>query len=226
MAILDDTFQDTTIDFPASIGSDHAGLWTTYQHVLELAIAPPSQLSQFIIADDAQDQWSQHFIQSNPQITPTLSTITEVENEAEQLTQNIELTSMQTFKARKGYSLRGLSWWNNECDLAAVRACKTQDLESCKVANKALRKEVSAAKRNWANKFLHNATPERLWTAAKWHFGHQQRLIPALLTASGISDQLEQMTEALKQHFFKTSTTEVPCSFPDDPPLKQLAHTP
>jgi hypothetical protein len=44
-AILDNTFQDTTIDFSASIGSDHAGLWMAYQHVLESAIAPPSQLS-------------------------------------------------------------------------------------------------------------------------------------------------------------------------------------
>jgi hypothetical protein len=89
-----------------------------------------------------------------------LSTTVEVDKEAEQLMQDIEHTSMQTFKAWKGYSPRGSSWWNNKCDLAAVRACKTQDPESCKVANKALQKEVSAAKWNWANEFLHDATPE------------------------------------------------------------------
>jgi hypothetical protein len=89
-----------------------------------------------------------------------LSTIMEVDNEAKQLMQNIEHTSMQTFKAQKGYSPRGSSWWNNECDLAAARAHKTQDLESHKAANKALWKEVSAAKQNWANEFLHDATLE------------------------------------------------------------------
>jgi hypothetical protein len=48
----------------------------------------------------------------------------DVDKEVEQLTQDIEYTSMQISKAQKGFSLRGSSWWNNKCDLAAARACE------------------------------------------------------------------------------------------------------
>jgi hypothetical protein len=66
--ILEDAFQDPIINFPALMGLDHAGLWLTYQHILELAInpPPPPQLSHFIIADNAQDQWIQHFLEVSP----------------------------------------------------------------------------------------------------------------------------------------------------------------
>jgi hypothetical protein len=62
-AILDNAFQDPIIDFPASMGSDHAGVWSTYQHILDSAINPPLQLSHFIINDDAQEQWTQRFLE-------------------------------------------------------------------------------------------------------------------------------------------------------------------
>jgi hypothetical protein len=81
-----------------------------------------------------------------------------------------------------------------------------------------LHKVVTAAKCTWANDFLHNATSEQLWTAAKWHFGHKQRLIPMLTTDTGLSDQPTHMLEALKHHFFKTVLMEVPIVFLDDPP--------
>jgi hypothetical protein len=40
-AILDNTFQDPIINFSASLGSDHTGLWSTYQHILKTTITPP-----------------------------------------------------------------------------------------------------------------------------------------------------------------------------------------
>jgi hypothetical protein len=75
-------------------------------------------------------------------------------------------------KVRKGFSPRGSTWWNDECDTAAAKVHKAQDPETHKTASKNLRKEVRTAKQNWANKFLHDATPEHLWTAARWQFGH------------------------------------------------------
>jgi hypothetical protein len=102
--------------------------------------------------------------------------------------------------------------------LAAARVRNAQDPEARKAANKALRKVVRTTKQIWANEFLHNATPERLWTAARWRFGRRQRLVPALITDVGLSDQPTHMTSALKQRFFKTTATEVPLTFPDDPP--------
>jgi hypothetical protein len=92
------------------------------------------------------------------------------------------------------------------------------DLETHKAANKNLCKVVTSAKHSWANKFLHNATPDQLWTAAKWCFGHRQRLILVLTMDTGLSDQPMQMTGALKKCFFKLVTAEVSASFLDDPP--------
>jgi Reverse transcriptase (RNA-dependent DNA polymerase) len=75
---------------------------------------------------------------------------------------------------------------------------------------------VKAAKRKWVNNFLHDATPERLWSAARWHLGRRQRLIPALTTASGLSDEPPRMAEALQACFFKLHPHPVTESFPDD----------
>ena len=134
------------------------------------------------------------------------------------LTSDIKETSLHVFKARKGFSPKGAAWWNRECDQAAMRVREAQDQDACKEANKALRRTVAAAKRVWANDLLHNATPEKLWTAAKWRFGRKQRLIPALITTTGLTDQPDRMTMALKSRFFKQATGEVPPVFPDDPP--------
>jgi hypothetical protein len=99
------------------------------------------------------------------------------------------------------------------------------DPETCKAANKNLCKVVTLAKCSWANKFLHNATLDWLWTMVKWRFGHRQRLILALTTDTGLSDQPMQMTGALKKHFFKLVTVEVPASFPDNlPPFAPHPH--
>jgi hypothetical protein len=179
-------------------------------------------LSCFIIADKAQEQWIQCFLEISPLVPPTLMTIIDLDQEAHQITDDIEETSMQVFKVWKGYSPRGLAWWNNDCNLAVTGLQEAPDLETYKVANKNLCKVVATAKHCWANKFLHNPTLEQLWIVAKWHFGHRQRLILALITDTGLSNQLAQMTMALKKHFFKMISSEVPATFPDDPP----AHAP
>jgi hypothetical protein len=69
--------------------------------------------------------------------------------------------------------------------------------ETRKQTHSALVKEVQAAKRRWANDLLHNATPEQLWAAAKWCRGRTQRLIPALTTHTGLSDDPLKMADAL-----------------------------
>jgi hypothetical protein len=171
-AILDDAFQEPTIDFAASMGSDHAGLWTTYQHVLESAINPLPQQTRYIIADNARELWEQRFQEVSPHDPPILTSTREVDQEALKLTQDIKQTCLMVFKVWKGFSPRGSTWWNDECDTVAAKVREAQDLETCKTASKNLRKEVRTAKRNWANKFLHDATPEHLWTAARWCFGH------------------------------------------------------
>jgi hypothetical protein len=141
--------------------------------------------------------------------------------------QDIEKTCLMVFKVCKCFSPRGSTWWNEDCDTVATEVRNAQDLETRKAASKNLQKEVSLAKRNWANDFLHNATPERLWTAAKWRFGRWQRLIPALATDTGLTDQPILMATALRQRFFKTSLAVVPPTFPDNPaPHAPRPHAP
>jgi hypothetical protein len=142
------------------MGSDHAGVWSTYQHILESAVNPPPQLSHFIIANDARERWIQQFLEVSPQVPPELTSLAELEEEAHRITDDIENTSLLVFKTQKGYSPRGAVWWNNECDIAAARVQEAQDPEMRKATNKALRKTVATAKRAWANDFLHEATPE------------------------------------------------------------------
>jgi hypothetical protein len=86
--------------------------------------------------------------------------ITDIDREACQITDDIENTSLLVFKAWKGYSPRGATWWNNECDLAVSRVQEAQDPVPRKATNKALHKTVALVKCTWANDFLHEATPE------------------------------------------------------------------
>jgi Reverse transcriptase (RNA-dependent DNA polymerase) len=126
---------------------------------------------------------------------------------------------MSTFKTRKTYSPKGASWWDDLCKTAAAQVRATRGTEAWKATDKALKWQVGVAKRHWANNFLHNATPEHLWTAAKWHFGRRQCLLPVLLMDTGLSDHPDHMATALKQCFFKAHPLVVSKCFPGDPPL-------
>jgi hypothetical protein len=88
----------------------------------------------------------QRFLEVGPHDLPMLMTIADLDQEAHQITLDIEETSMQVFKAWKGYSPRGSAWWNNQCDLAVSRIQEALDPETHKAANKLLCKEVATAK--------------------------------------------------------------------------------
>jgi hypothetical protein len=122
------------------------------------------------------------------------------------------------FEKCKVYSPRAAAWWDEECSKAAATVCEAPTLDVWRQTHKALIKEVQAAKSCWANDFLHNAMPEHLWTATKWQLGRRQRLIPALTTPSGLTDDPPRMVEALQSRFFKTQPRPVLEKFPDDPP--------
>ena len=61
-AIQDDTFQDLSIDFAASPGSDHAELWLTH-YLLQAVDQTPqnSWLPPYIIQDTAKENWITKF---------------------------------------------------------------------------------------------------------------------------------------------------------------------
>jgi hypothetical protein len=224
--MLDDTFQDLNVDFTLSIGLDHAGLQVKYQHVLDAAIEHEPHCTAYLINNDAKDLWMHHLTTHSCYAPFELSTSALIDQEVDCLTQEIEETCQVVFEKCKVYSLRAAAWWDEECSKAAATVHKAPTPDAQRQTHKALVKEVQAPKHRWANDFLHNAMPEHLWTAIKWQLGCRQRLIPALTTSSGLTDDPPRMAEALQSHFFKTQPHPIPEKFPDDlPPTKTRPFT-
>ena len=221
-AIHDDTFQDMEIDFAASLGSDHAGLWLTH-HLLQATdhAPPPSWLPPYMIQDTVKDAWINRF-RSNARIPDPMTDPTQIEAESTRLSTYIEDTSIATFEQRKEFSTRGARWWNDDCQQAVREVRNATTSEEKKATQKKLRSTIRKAKKDWANNLLHNATTESLWKAARWRHGRRQRNIPALSTENGLSSDHTDMTTALRSRFFKDNPPPVEQAFPDDPePLPQ-----
>jgi hypothetical protein len=91
-AILDDTFQDLIINFTASEGSDHVGIWVTFHHILDLAINLVAQLPHYVISDESRDLWTCCFIEDSIFQPTDLILVDDVEEVVCHLTQDIEST--------------------------------------------------------------------------------------------------------------------------------------
>ena len=103
-----------------------------------------------------------HYVPS-PLSSPDL-----IDQAVDLLTQDIEQTSRLVFEKYKPSSLKAAVWWDKSCTQVATAVCEATTADSHSTTLKALNREVCAVKRCWANDFLHNATPDCLWTAAKW----------------------------------------------------------
>jgi hypothetical protein len=218
----DDTFQDLSIDFTASLGSDHAGLWLTH-HLLQAVDHTPqnSWLPPYMIQDTAKEAWMTKF-RADARIPGHTLDPAVIEAESTRLSSYIEEISIATFEQRKEFSPRGARWWNDECQQAVGEVRNAATDEEKKTAQKALRSAIRTAKKDWANGLLHNATPESLWKATRWRHGRRQRNIPALSTDEGLSSNKVNMATALQGRFFKDNPPPVERVFPEDPdPLPQ-----
>ena len=117
-AMHDDTFQELSIDFAASLGSDHAGLWLTHYLFQAVDHAPQdSWLPPYTIQDTAKEAWINNF-RVDARIPGHTVDPAEVEAESTRLSSYIEEISIATFEQRKEFSPRGARWWNNECQQA------------------------------------------------------------------------------------------------------------
>jgi hypothetical protein len=101
---LDDAFQDLSVDFSSSMGSDHAGLQIKYQHILDLTIKHNPHLTSYIIKDDSKDAWIHHFKVYSYYIPFDLNSAALIDQEADLLTQEIEETCQAVFDKCKQYS--------------------------------------------------------------------------------------------------------------------------
>jgi Endonuclease-reverse transcriptase len=221
-AIHDNTFQDLKIDFAASLGSDHAGLWLTHHLLQAIDHTPPHNwLPPYTIQNMAKEAWTNKF-RADARILALVLDPAEIEAESTRLSSCIKETSIAIFDQRKEYSPRGARWWNNNCQQAVREVRNATTTKTRKAAQKTLCSTICTAKKDWANNLLHNATTESLWKAACWRHGRRQRNIPALSTEEGLSSDKVNMTATLRSRFFKENPPPVEWAFPDDPePLPQ-----
>jgi hypothetical protein len=219
VATLDEVFDVPMVDFALSIGSDHTGLQVQYQHILDSVIDLNPHLTLYLINDKSKDCSICHLSEHSCYVPYGLTSAALINQEADQLSQEIEDTCQAIFKKCSQFSLRAAVWWDEQCNKAAVEVREALTLDTHKQTHKALIKEVQAAKCRWANDFLQDATPKHLWTAAKWWLGPRQRLIPALTTPLGLTDDPPKMADTLCDRFFKSQPHPIPETFPDDPPV-------
>ena len=106
----DDTFQDLIIDFLASLGSDHMGLWLMH-HLLQAVNQTPqnSWLPPYIVQDTVKKVWITKFREDARIPAHTLDWV-EIEAESTCLSSYIEETKIATFKQHKEFSPRGAQW--------------------------------------------------------------------------------------------------------------------
>ena len=216
-AAISGQISDLQILFDESISSDHAALRLLWYPAEAIALAPPPELSGFVIDELLRNAWVKIF-HSCPS-TP-ISDATSLDLAAQQLHADMDHASAENFKPRHAPDPRGVRWWNPDCDIALHSVHASRGTQR-KEAVKHLRRTIAASKRNWSHSFLHQTTPDRLWEAAAWRNGHSIKRIPPLLVAPArLSDDIGEMTQAFKDRFFITDHPNVdPFQAEDPPPL-------
>ena len=88
-------------------------------------------------------------------------------------------------------------------------------IEERRACNKALKKAVKSAKRNWADQYI---TTANIWEVAAWRHGRRSSHIPALVKNDGqLTFNHEEMAGLLSDWFFAEESSAIPIKFNDDP---------
>ena len=214
-ASVTDQFSPLTIDFEASLDSDHAGMMLTWFPLEALALNLPAHLAGYAIDDAYQDAWIAAF--RRLPLTPNPDTAETLDDAASQLHADINLTSSSLFSPRKAPIPNGVRWWSDECSAALALMRGTHGSEH-RTHLKAFRLTVANARQTWADEYLDQAPPNRLWQAASWIKGRRVSYIPPIWTPEGLSHDNTLMSKAFHDHFFSVSPSPVVPSQPDDPP--------
>lgn len=152
------------------------------------------------------DSWLKIF---GPLPSLPITDIPSLEHTALQLHKDMDSASSQVFSHHKAPDPQGVCWWNPDHD-AALTFVHSSSGASKKAAITTLCCTIAASKHKWAYNFLHHTTSDNLWEATAWQKGHSIKRIPPLLVAPHcISDDLREMMEAFKNHFFVIDHPEV-----------------
>ena len=205
-ASVTDQFSPLTIDFEASLDSDHTGMMLSWFPLEALALNPPAHLAGYAIDDTYRDAWIAAF--RRLPFVPNPDSVESLEEAASQLHADINLVSSSLFSPRKVPLPNGVRWWSDECSAALALMRGTHGSEQ-RTRLKAFRLTVANARRAWADEYLDQAPPDRLWQAASWIKGRRASRIPPIRTPEGLSHDNALMSKAFHDRFFSVSPSPV-----------------
>ena len=213
-AVQSATFTGLEVDWPGSLGSDHAMLRTT---------ALPSEPSNpargevlgYVTDPERREEWTRTFkARLRPGQFQHPPTPEEIEAAVESLTRDIQQTNEEIFDKRRPPHPRAAPWWNSACAIATQNLRHAQDPEGKKLAHARLKGTVKTAKRRWADDYIEKA---QLWEVAKWRHGRKLSKVPSLQGPAGLVHSHEEVANILSTRFFPKTLPEVTSHFTDDP---------
>ena len=210
-----------TVDWAASIGSDHAGIRSFW--ILESAVRLqrlPLLRSFDLDADDNTfKKWRSDISQRCPPlITPT--SLEALESMALDLQNAIHEVTEEHFEHKRHPPSHNKAWWNDSCSKVATAlrdaGARGAPQEECTTLQKELTRVTRRAKREWADKVVSNGN---IWEVAKWRHGRRSSDIAALRNSDdSLTFDPEAMARILADRFFVQDSGEVQTIQSDDPP--------
>lgn len=210
-----------TIDWEASLGSDHAGIHMTWLPEADVCLQrlPPLWTFNLDADDNTFKEWCASITSHLPPlITPSSPNALE---ELAEATQSAILAAMEEhFERKKRPPSHNKAWWNDACAKAAADLKHAGSCQAPQEETTLLRKELTRitqkAKREWADNVVAKGN---IWEVAKWRHGRQNSEIAALRdTDDSLTFEPELMARILAKRLFVQDTEDVVVAQHDDPP--------
>ena len=215
------TITPPTIDWAASLGSDHAGIRSAWipETAERLQRLPPLRSFDLDADDSTFDKWRTTITTLLPLLNTPTSPHT-LDELARKTQEAIHTATEMHFTHKKRPPSCNKAWWNDACTKAAadLRAAGTR--HASQEENTALRKELTRvtrkAKREWADNVVAKGN---IWEVAKWRHGRRSSDIAALRDQDGnLTFEPDAMARILADRFFVQDTGLVQVIQHNDPP--------
>jgi len=207
-------------DWEASIGSDHAGIRSTWLLEGTFRGLKQAKLTSYKVDLDSEAKekaWLDCLSSSLPTATP-INSVAELEAAASALQEAFVSACQEHMETKLPQKEKGNPWWNAECSAAAatLRALPPGDSTERKNASKNLRKVTRQSKRKYYDNIVTNG---KIWDVAKWRLGRRMTGIPALRLANGsLSFDQREIADTLSARFFVQELDQITVEQADDPP--------
>ncbi|KAL1711280.1 hypothetical protein EV715DRAFT_298345, partial [Schizophyllum commune] len=201
-----------------ALGSDHRCLtWSIVPPNGQDTAEEEEQDPGFRIDPARKNEWMGAFAERVPEAL-ALASLDDVDRAAELLLAAFrDATAAVMPKRSSRVGLRAL-WWNDDCDQAIHDLKAASDADRPRARGR-FRAAIRAAKRNFANKILQDATPEKVWELCRWATGNRRQSTPPIRTIDGrFAIEPQEQGAAFAAHFFPNEVPHVDPVLPDDPP--------